>query len=146
MSVAKFERFFRVAGDVDVDKQDLKRYSDFVNHKVYDFLIRAQAIAKPNVRDVILPHDLPITKGMQEDIERYKKLDEEIELTPILEHLATRPQLEMAVSPETEAELPTVAGGISVALARTFKIIDPDVKNPATKQWERAERIFDLLL
>jgi Domain of unknown function (DUF1931) len=30
MSVAKFERFFRVTAGLDVDKQDLKRYSDFV--------------------------------------------------------------------------------------------------------------------
>jgi hypothetical protein len=36
MSVAKFERFFRIAAGLDVDKQDLKRYSDFINHKIYD--------------------------------------------------------------------------------------------------------------
>jgi len=33
-----------------------------------------------------------------------------------------------------------------VALARTFTIIDPDLKNPQTKHWERDFRIFDLLL
>jgi len=33
-----------------------------------------------------------------------------------------------------------------VALARTFKIIDPDLKNPQTMYWERALRIFGLLL
>lgn len=31
MSVAEFERFFRAAASLDVDKNDLKRYSDFVN-------------------------------------------------------------------------------------------------------------------
>jgi hypothetical protein len=31
MGVAKFERFFRTAAGLDVDKQDLKRYSDFIN-------------------------------------------------------------------------------------------------------------------
>jgi hypothetical protein len=39
-----------------------------------------------------------------------------------------------------------VAGGLSVALARTFKLIDPDVKNPQTAHWERAFQIFALLL
>ena len=29
MSVARFERFFRLAASLNVDKQDLKRYSDF---------------------------------------------------------------------------------------------------------------------
>ena len=48
MSVAKFERFFRIAAGLDVDKQDLKRYSDFINQKVYDLLLRAEAAAKAN--------------------------------------------------------------------------------------------------
>jgi Domain of unknown function (DUF1931) len=54
--------------------------------------------------------------------------------------------LDFAYSDETRARLPEIAGGISVALAHTFKIIDPDVKNPASKEWERSQRIFDLLL
>jgi hypothetical protein len=33
MNVTKFERFFRLAGGLDVDKTDLKRYSDFVHRK-----------------------------------------------------------------------------------------------------------------
>jgi hypothetical protein len=37
-------------------------------------------------------------------------------------------------------------GGLSVALARTFKVLDPDLKNPSSRHWERAFRIFDLLL
>ncbi len=28
----------------------------------------------------------------------------------------------------------------------TFKIVDPDVKNPATQQWERTMSVFNLLL
>ena len=42
--------------------------------------------------------------------------------------------------------LPAVVGGLSVALARTFTIIDPELKNPRTWQWERAVRVFELLL
>ena len=39
-----------------------------------------------------------------------------------------------------------IAGGLSVALARTFKIIDPALKTPHTVQWERSFEIFHLLL
>ncbi|WP_204078861.1 DUF1931 family protein [Planotetraspora phitsanulokensis] len=42
--------------------------------------------------------------------------------------------------------MPRAVVGASLALARTFKIIDPDLKNPATEQWERAIRVFELLL
>ena len=92
-AIARFERFFRSAAGLDVDKSDLRRYSDFVNDKLYDLLLRAQAAAKANGRDVIEPHDLPITKGLQERIHEFRTLDEEIELQPNLDHLAARPPL-----------------------------------------------------
>jgi hypothetical protein len=66
--VPLFERFFRLAGGLDVDKQDLKRYRDFVNHKIRDLLIRGEAAAKANGRNTIEPFDLPIAKGLQECI------------------------------------------------------------------------------
>jgi hypothetical protein len=125
VSVPRFERLFRRAAGLDVDKTDLKRYSDFLNRKIYDLLIRAQATAKANGRDVIDPFDLPIPKGLQESIHEFRKLDEELELQPILEHLTALPPLD---------------------LARTLKIIDPDLKNPRSEHWERSFRIFDLLL
>ena len=146
MNVPTFERFFRTAAALDVDKSDVKRYNDFVHQQIYDLLIIAQARAKANGRDVIEPQDLPVTKGLQECIHRFRRLDQEIGLEPILEDLADRPQLDLTVSDETEAELPEVAGGISLALACAFPIIDPDMRNPQTTQWERAFRLFDLLL
>lgn len=146
VAVSRFERFFRLAAGLDVDKADLKRYSDFVNQKVRDLLIRGEAAARANGRDVIQPFDLPITKGLQECIHQFRSINEEIELKPILDTLTARPPLDLACSEETQARLPSIAGGLSVALARTFKIIDPDLKNPQTEHWERSFRIFDLLL
>jgi histone H3/H4 len=146
MSIAKFERLFRLVASLDVDKQDLKRYSDFINHKVYDLLLRAQAAAKANGRVIIEPYDLPITKGLQECIHEFEKLDEGIDLRPILDQLTGRPPLDLAYGEDVEDRLPEVVGGLSVALARTFTIIDPDLKNPAAEHWHSCFRIFDLLL
>ena len=72
MSIAKFERFFRAAAGLDVDKNDLKRYSGFVNDKVYDLLLIGQATAKANNRDILEPWDLPVTKGLQESMHRFR--------------------------------------------------------------------------
>ena len=144
--IARFERFFRVAARLDVDKQDFKRYSDFVNHKLYDLLIRGEAAAKANGRDIIEPFDLPITKGLQESIHAFRQMDAEIELKPILDFLTARPPLDLALGEETETRLPEVGGGLSVALARSFKIIDPELKNPRNEHWQRSFSIFDLLL
>jgi hypothetical protein len=52
----------------------------------------------------------------------------------------------VATGEETDARLAVIVGGLSVALARAFTILDPDVRNPRTEHWERAFRIFDLLL
>jgi hypothetical protein len=146
MGVSKFERFFRAAAGLDVDKSDLKRYNEFVNHKLHDLLLMARAAARANARDVIQPYDLPITKGLQESLREFDKLDEEIELISIVDNIAKRPPLEVEIGEETEAWLPRIAGGLSVALARTFKIIDPELTNPQTTHWKTAFRVFDLLL
>jgi hypothetical protein len=144
--VAKFERFFRVAAELDVDKNDLKRYSDFVERKLYDLLLIAQATAAANARDIVEPHDLPITKGLQESTHIFRTMNDEIELEPILGRLAGYPPLDRSLSAQAEARLPMVVGGLSVALARIVTTIDPDVKNPQTRDWERAFRVVDQLI
>jgi hypothetical protein len=145
MGVVRFERFFRAAAGLDVDRDDLKRYSDFVAEKTYDLLIVGQETATANGRDVIEPHDLPITRGLRERIREFERMDDEIELAPILEHFVAHPPM-MTLGEETEARLPAVIGGLSIGLARTFRVIDPRLKNPQTKHWERAFQVFDLLL
>jgi hypothetical protein len=147
MGVTKFERFFRTVADLDVDRNDLKRYNEFVGRKLYDLVVVGEAKATANGRDIVQPHDLPITKGLQQCIHEFeRRVDPEIELKPILEQLATLPPLDLSLSGETEARIPSVAGGLSVALAHAFTIIDGAIRNPSSEDWERALRVFDLLL
>ena len=145
-AVPQFERFFRATSSLDVDKSDVKRCRDFIYQNIYDLLVIAAATAKTNGRDIIEPADLPITKGLQESIHKFRRLDQDIELLPVLDELTDYPQLELGLSGETIEQLPMIAGGLTLALSCTFPIIDPDVKNPQTEQWERAFRLFDLLL
>ncbi len=79
--VAAFERFFREAAGLDVDKDDLRRFDEFVNVRIYDLLLRAVANAKSNGRDVIEPQDLPITKGLQESIQAFEAIDADVPWT-----------------------------------------------------------------
>ena len=119
---------------------------DFVNDAIYDMLLLAQATAKANVRDVILPRDLPITAGVQERMRRFAKMDEDIKLEPILEEVAARPPLDLALADDTAARLPALFGGISVALAEIFKILHSELKAVHTSEWERAFRIVRVLI
>ena len=146
MGIARFERFFQAVAELDVHKNDLKRYSDFINHNLYDLLLMAEATAHANDRDVLQPEDLPITKGLQQTIREFAKLDEGLELEPIIEQLEMLPPLDLAYGDDVRAELPFVAGGLSVAFARALKIIDPTLRAPHSEQWNRVFRLFDLLL
>ncbi|RFS81384.1 DUF1931 family protein [Actinomadura spongiicola] len=146
IGISRFERFFRAAAGLDIDKSDLRRYHEFLDAKLYDLLLIGQARAKASGRDIIEPFDLPITKGLQESVHRFRRLDEEIEVEPILELLARRPPLDLTVRDVTDERLPEIAGGLSYALAQAFRIMFPDRRNPQTEQWEAVQRIFDLLL
>ncbi|MEV5721977.1 DUF1931 family protein [Amycolatopsis mediterranei] len=79
MGAARSERFFRIAASLDVDKSDLKRYDEFLDRKIHDLFVVAKATAKANRRDVIEPRDLPITKGLQERMHEFSKLEEDVE-------------------------------------------------------------------
>ncbi|WP_263107310.1 DUF1931 family protein [Kitasatospora sp. DSM 101779] len=146
MGIPKFERFFRAAAGLDVNKNDLKRYNDFVDAKLYDLFLIGTANAKANGRDIIEPQDLPVTKGLQESVHVFKKLEEDIELRPLLDQLAARPTLGMEAAEDTQQWLPVLAGGLSVALARALKTIARDTRRPSTDQWDEAFELFDLLI
>jgi hypothetical protein len=145
-AVSRFERFFRAAAGLDIDKDDLRRYTDFVNEEIADLLLIAETKAKANGRDIIERYDLPVTKGVQERIHEFEKLDEDIELRPVLAEITARPPLTLSCSDELVGRLPVIAGGVSLALARTMKIIYPDLKVPGTEHWNRTFAMFDLLM
>ena len=43
MAVSEFERLFRQAASLDVDKDDLKRVSEFLTKKIYDLSVVAES-------------------------------------------------------------------------------------------------------
>ena len=73
-------------------------------------------------------------------------MNAELQLTDYLAGLIALPPLDLAISDETEERLPEIAGALCIALAETFMITNGDLKNPMTEDWERAYRLFDLLL
>ena len=145
-TIHRFEQLFRRAAGLDLDKADFGRLEDFVRRKVRDLVVRGEANAKANNRDVVQPWDLPITKGLQEATHRFRLMNAELQLTDYLAGLISLPPGDLAISDETEARCLEIAGGLCLALAETFRIIDEDLKNPMTEDWERAYRLFDLLL
>jgi hypothetical protein len=144
--IPELQRFFREAGSVDVDKADLDRFRTFVDEKVDDIAIAGRDSARWNNRDVIAPQDLPITKGLQERMREFGKLESADDLRQWLGQTLRRPPDDVTFGEETEGVLTEVFGGISVALARSFRIVDPDVENLQSTHWDRAFELSRLLL
>jgi hypothetical protein len=144
--IPEMKRFFRSAAGIEVDKDDLKRFRVFVDEKVDDIAIAGRNAARWNGRDVIEPQDLPITKGLQERMREFDKLDEADEIRELLRRTLRRPPDDVTFSENAEDVLSEVFGGISIALARSFRIADPRLTNPSSEHWNRAFELFRLLL
>lgn len=145
-TIHRLEQLFRRAAGLDLDKRDFDRLEDFVRRKVVDLVVRGEANAKANGRDVVQPWDLPITKGLQETIHRFRLINAELRLTDYLAGLARLPPTDLAIGDEAQERFAEIAGALCIALAETFRITDEELKNPTTGDWERAYRLFDLLL
>jgi hypothetical protein len=145
-SVSSWERFFRAAAGLNIDKNDVKRHQDFVDARLRQLIVRAEAVAKANGRDLIEFWDLPITAGLQTCLHEFEELDADLDLTPALREIAPVPPTDFDYSEAARNSLASVAGGVSVALARVLRLLDPEVKNPQTTHWERGEQLFDVLL
>ena len=143
--VPVFERFFRVIASIQIDRSDVRRFRDFLDQQIDDIAISGRNSARWNGRDVIAPQDLPITRGLQERMREFDKLEEAEEIRELLRQDVRRPPAEVTFAEETEQLLPEVFGGLSVALARSFRVIDPTLANPGTAHWERAFEMFRLV-
>ena len=56
-----------------------------------------------------------------------------------------QPPANVTFAEESEQLLPELFGGLSVALARSFRLVDPRLANPATEHRERAFEMFRLV-
>ncbi|HVQ98365.1 MAG TPA: DUF1931 family protein [Mycobacterium sp.] len=145
MGIPLFERFFHAAAGIKLDKNDLRRFREFIDEQIDSIAIAGRDAAKWNDRDVIVPQDLPITRGVQERMREFDKMDEAEEVRDLLRQVVRRPPADVTFSEDTEQMLPELFGGLSIALARSFRLIDPTSDNPSTQHWERAFALFRLV-
>jgi len=146
LGYTKLETLFRKAASLDIDKGHAKEITDIIEKKLVDLLIAGERNANLNGRDVIWEGDLPITKGLQETIIAFKKLEEEIDVQDVLNYLTTVPPLKYPLAAELEAKLPEITGAILVVMARIMKEIDEEKRRVNHELIEKTARIMDLTL
>ncbi|WP_431239834.1 DUF1931 family protein [Mycolicibacterium aichiense] len=140
-----FERFFRSAASIKIDKNDIRRFREFVDEQIDEIAIAGRNSAKWNGRDVIVAQDLPITKGVQERMREFDKFEEAEEIRALLRQVVRQPPGDVTFGEDAEDLLPELFGGLSIALARSFRLMDPTVSKPSTEQWNRAFTLFRLV-
>jgi hypothetical protein len=143
--ISLFQRFFRSVAGIKIDKNDVRRFREFVDEQIDDIAIGGRNSAKWNGRDVIVVQDLPVTKGIQERMREFDKLEEADEIRELLRQVVRQPPGDVTFAEGTEELLPDLFGGLSIALARSFRLMDPTVSNPSTDHWNRAFTLFRLV-
>jgi Domain of unknown function (DUF1931) len=143
--IPAFERFFRSVASITIHKNDVRRFREFVDEQIDDIAIAGRNSAKWNGRDVVVAQDLPITKGVQERMREFDKLEEAGEIRELLRQAVRQPPGDVTFAEDTERLLPELFGGLSIALARSFRVVDPKVSNPSTEHWDRVFTLFRLV-
>jgi hypothetical protein len=142
----KLEALMRKAASLDIKKNQAKEITDIAEAKLVDMLIAAERNASLNGRDIITEGDMPITKGLQETIIEFKKLEEVIEVKDVLDYLATIPPLKYPLAADLEAKLPEIYGALLVVFGRVAKIVDDNDRALDAKTIEKTKEIMDLTL
>ncbi|WP_082959129.1 DUF1931 family protein [Mycobacterium sp. 852002-51613_SCH5001154] len=145
LGIPVFERFFRSVASIKIDRNDVRRFREFVDEQIEDIAIAGRNSAKWNGRDVIVAQDLPITKGVQERMREFDKLEEAEEIRELLRQVVRQPSGEVAFAEDAERLLPELFGGLSIALARSFRVVDATMSNPSTEHWNRVFTLFKLV-
>ena len=142
----RLEELVRRVSEVELDKSDLERLSDFVGEKLYDLLLVGVQHASYNDRDLIMEPDLPLTRGLRESMQDFELYEEGGDIEPMLEQLATYPQLEREPSQEVIDLLPEIAGTLIMVTTQLMTVVDPGISNPDSETWDRVRDTMDLLI
>ncbi len=142
----KIEALYKKAAGLRIDKNKVKKISDVVDQKLYDLLVVAEGNARYNGRDIIWMCDVPLTKAMKESMQKFKELEEALELQPILDHLAKLPPLKYSLEEELEKKLPDLVGTLIYVMANITKEFSPKDRTISAEEMEKAERILDLMI
>ncbi len=142
----KIEALYKKAAGLRIDKNKVKKISDVVDQKLYDLLVVAEGNARYNGRDIIWMCDVPLTKAMKESMQKFKELEEALELQPILDHLAKLPPLKYGLEEELEKKLPDLVGTLIYVMANITKEFSPKDRTISAEEMEKAERVLNLMI
>ncbi len=142
----KIEELFKKGAGLRLAKNKVAEIEEAIDRKLYDMLLVAQESAGYNSRDVIWLSDLPLTNAMKRSMREFVQLEEELELAPVLERLATHPPLKYGMEVALEKRLPEIVGTLIYILAKIVKEFSPRDNTVSEDELKRAFRVLDMLV
>ena len=140
----KIEQIFKKAAGLRLPKNRVKEVEEKIDAKLYDMLLVAQENTGYNGRDVIWLSDMPLTNAIKRSVSEFEKIEEELELKPILQRLAIHPPLRYEMEVALEKRLPEIAGVLIYILAKITAEFSPNDNTASEDELKRAFRVLDM--
>ncbi len=150
VGLSRLEALYKTFVGLDLDKTKAQMILDTASRKLADLFIVAQQCAYARGSDTVELIDLPITKGLENTINEYKRErerlnDPKLDLGPILDYLAESiPGI--VIGESVREELQDITAAVLLLTGRVIKTIDPKARKPSKEDIERARQILDLTL
>ncbi len=150
VGLSRLEALYKTFTGLDLDKSKAGAIIDIASRKLEDLFIVGLEKAYARGSDVVEIIDLPITMGLRNTIEEYKRErerlnDPRLDLSPIIDYLTERVS-GLVIGESVRSELQDLTAAVLLLVGRVIKIVDPTARKPSKEDIERAKRILDLTL
>ncbi|MCF6202030.1 MAG: DUF1931 family protein [Hydrogenimonas sp.] len=142
----KIEQIFKKAASLRLPKNKIVEIEEAEDKKGYQLLKGGEENAGYNGRDVIWLSDIPLTNALKESMKQFSALEEELELKPLLNRLASHPPLKYELEIALEGRLPEITGTLIYVLAKIVKEFSPKDSIVSEDELKRALRVLDLTI
>jgi len=149
VGLARLEILYRRFTGLDLDKGRAQQILDLAEKKLDD-LFRAGLERAWGGSDVVEWIDLPITLGLKNTIEEYRRKREELQdprldIDPIVKHL-TEAVSGLVIGDSVRENLQDLTATVLLLIGYVIKRIDPKARKPSKEDIERARQILDLTI
>ncbi|GAB6065886.1 DUF1931 family protein [Aquifex pyrophilus] len=138
----KLDHYFRTELGIDLTDETINLLLEGVKSTFGKLFYGAENRARFNGRNFIALADLNITKALEEHIENFKKIEEDMGVDELLEYISFIPPVEMEVGEDLRSEYRNIMGGLLLMYASVIKGATGE-KKPSRSAMEFVNRIVD---
>lgn len=150
VGLSRLEALYRTFVGLDLDKGRAKRILEIATLKLEDLFRESQERAWARGSDTVEWSDLPITRGLRQTIELYRRErerlnDPRLDMSPIVERLEQEIR-GLVIGESVRENLQDLTATMLLLVGFVIKKVDPKARKPSVDDIERAKQILDLTI